>query len=243
MQHQQVLQSLRPIDGAPLCLQSSRKCTWLGDLNPCPPTHVACPAWLQCPCRQSTFRHAALTCIHIILESPQSCHYSAMSHGIWCASAVSWSMASGGHGLSSNAITSAPCRCCRDTAPVNDGIALKTLDIFAGCGGLSEGMHAARAADPLWAIEYEAPAAEAFRINHPSAAVWTANCNVILAAAMKKAGMAASCQASSEVSASLPLPAPPLGWGMSVAGNQVCTCLGCSCSLTCQAALQRVARR
>ena len=64
---------------------------------------------------------------------------------------------------------------------------------------MSEGMHEARAADPHWAIEYEAPAAEAFRLNHPHAAVWTANCNVILAAAMHKAGLAGSCLASLEV--------------------------------------------
>ena len=35
----------------------------------------------------------------------------------------------------------------RSVAEVGDGVALKTMDIFAGCGGLSEGMHQARAAD------------------------------------------------------------------------------------------------
>ncbi len=50
---------------------------------------------------------------------------------------------------------------------MNDGIALATLDIFAGCGGLSEGLAQAGAAESRWAIEYEAPAAEAFRLNHP----------------------------------------------------------------------------
>lgn len=50
---------------------------------------------------------------------------------------------------------------------VNDGIALATLDIFAGCGGLSEGLAQAGAAESRWAIEYESPAAEAFRLNHP----------------------------------------------------------------------------
>jgi DNA (cytosine-5)-methyltransferase 1 len=31
-----------------------------------------------------------------------------------------------------------------------------------------------------WAIEYEEPAGEAFRQNHPEAAVFVDNCNVIL---------------------------------------------------------------
>ncbi len=35
-------------------------------------------------------------------------------------------------------------------------------------------------ADTKWAIEYEAPAAEAFGKNHPSASVFCHNCNVIL---------------------------------------------------------------
>jgi site-specific DNA-cytosine methylase len=43
------------------------------------------------------------------------------------------------------------------------------MDIFAGCGGLSEGLHRAGATTTKWAIEYEAPAAEAFRLNNPQA--------------------------------------------------------------------------
>eukprot|EP01025_Chloroclados_australasicus_P039563 TRINITY_DN4101_c0_g1_i3.p1 TRINITY_DN4101_c0_g1~~TRINITY_DN4101_c0_g1_i3.p1 ORF type:complete len:1149 (-),score=154.77 TRINITY_DN4101_c0_g1_i3:63-3509(-) len=50
---------------------------------------------------------------------------------------------------------------------VNDGIALATMDIFAGCGGLTEGMHQARAVNTKWAIEFEQAAAQAYRKNHP----------------------------------------------------------------------------
>lgn len=50
---------------------------------------------------------------------------------------------------------------------MNDGVSLATLDIFAGCGGLSEGLAQAGAAESRWAIEYEHPAAEAFKLNHP----------------------------------------------------------------------------
>ena len=57
----------------------------------------------------------------------------------------------------------------------------------------------ARAAVTKWAIEYEAPAAEAFRINHPGATTFTDNCNVILARAMANAGLQADCRASPEV--------------------------------------------
>lgn len=80
-----------------------------------------------------------------------------------------------------------------------EGLALATMDIFAGCGGLSEGLHQAGAAVSKWAIEYEAPAAEAFKLNNPEATVWAANCNVILAAAMAKACLSAHCVASPEV--------------------------------------------
>ena len=50
-----------------------------------------------------------------------------------------------------------------------------------------------------WAIEYEVPAAEAFRLNHPGAATFTENCNVILARAMANGGLQADCRASPEV--------------------------------------------
>lgn len=76
-----------------------------------------------------------------------------------------------------------------------DPIRLATMDIFAGCGGLSEGMRQAGAAHAKWAVEYEPDAAEAFRINHPEAHVFNANCNVILHRAMVKAGLADDCVA------------------------------------------------
>ena len=89
-----------------------------------------------------------------------------------------------------------------------DSVSLATMDIFAGCGGLSEGMHQARAAETKWAIEYEQPAAEAFKLNNPDAAVFCNNCNVLLHAAMVKAGQEGDCEASQEaIDASNALPA------------------------------------
>jgi len=64
---------------------------------------------------------------------------------------------------------------------------LKCLDIFAGCGGLSEGFHHAGIAETKWAIEYERPAAEAFKLNNPEAHTFCENCNVVLYKGMEKA--------------------------------------------------------
>ncbi|KAK9918243.1 hypothetical protein WJX75_002529 [Coccomyxa subellipsoidea] len=85
-----------------------------------------------------------------------------------------------------------------DAAAKDDGLTLATMDIFAGCGGLSEGLHRAGAARTKWAIEYEQPAAEAFKVNNPDAVTWCCNCNVLLTAAMTKAGAADFCDASEE---------------------------------------------
>ncbi|XP_059064821.1 DNA (cytosine-5)-methyltransferase 1B-like [Cryptomeria japonica] len=66
------------------------------------------------------------------------------------------------------------------TSETSNDCRLSTLDIFAGCGGLSEGLEKSGACFTKWAIEYEEPAAEAFKLNHPEAEVFCQNCNVIL---------------------------------------------------------------
>lgn len=57
---------------------------------------------------------------------------------------------------------------------------LKTLDIFAGCGGLSEGLHQSGVVQTQWAIEYDDSAAEAFRLNHPATTVFCCNVSALL---------------------------------------------------------------
>uniref|UniRef100_A0A803VZK7 DNA (cytosine-5)-methyltransferase 1 n=1 Tax=Ficedula albicollis TaxID=59894 RepID=A0A803VZK7_FICAL len=57
---------------------------------------------------------------------------------------------------------------------------LRTLDVFSGCGGLSEGFHQAGVSETLWAIEMWEPAAQAFRLNNPGSTVFTEDCNVLL---------------------------------------------------------------
>ncbi|KAI3695093.1 hypothetical protein L1987_78081 [Smallanthus sonchifolius] len=75
---------------------------------------------------------------------------------------------------------------------------LATLDIFAGCGGLSEGLQKAGAAVTKWAIEYEEPAGDAFKLNHPDALAFVHNCNVILRAVMTVCGDTDDCISTSE---------------------------------------------
>lgn len=57
---------------------------------------------------------------------------------------------------------------------------LRCLDVFAGCGGLSEGFHQAEVSESTWAIEKEEPAAQAFRLNNPGCTVFSDDCNELL---------------------------------------------------------------
>ncbi|KAH9750452.1 DNA (cytosine-5)-methyltransferase [Citrus sinensis] len=66
---------------------------------------------------------------------------------------------------------------------------LATIDIFAGCGGLSDGLQQA---------EYEQPARETFKVNHPEALVFINNCNVILRAIMSACGDTDDCISTPE---------------------------------------------
>lgn len=61
---------------------------------------------------------------------------------------------------------------------------LRALDVFAGCGGLSEGFHQSDVCESLWAIEKDECAAQAFRLNNPKCTVFSDDCNVLLAMVM-----------------------------------------------------------
>lgn len=54
---------------------------------------------------------------------------------------------------------------------------LDTLDIFAGAGGLTEGLHQSGICRTKWAIEFDITAAQAFKLNYPEAVVFTEDCN------------------------------------------------------------------
>ncbi|KAJ8965257.1 hypothetical protein NQ314_004269 [Rhamnusium bicolor] len=57
---------------------------------------------------------------------------------------------------------------------------LRCMDVFAGCGGLSEGFSQVGISDSKWAIEKEPAAAQAYRLNNPACKVFTDDCNALL---------------------------------------------------------------
>ena len=57
---------------------------------------------------------------------------------------------------------------------------LRTLDVFAGCGGLSLGLEQAGIAESLWAIEHFEPAARAYELNNRGSTVILDDCNRVL---------------------------------------------------------------
>lgn len=57
---------------------------------------------------------------------------------------------------------------------------MKSMDIFAGCGGLSEGLHQSAVAVCRWAIESVPSAAHAFQMNNRECSVFEEDCNSIL---------------------------------------------------------------
>ncbi|TRY67204.1 hypothetical protein TCAL_02281 [Tigriopus californicus] len=57
---------------------------------------------------------------------------------------------------------------------------LKTLDVFAGCGGLSVGLEQSGVSDPIWAIESSEAPAIAFKLSNPNCTVFHEDCNAIL---------------------------------------------------------------
>ncbi|KAF8404029.1 hypothetical protein HHK36_008905 [Tetracentron sinense] len=75
---------------------------------------------------------------------------------------------------------------------------LATLEIFAGCGGLTEGLKQSGVSLTKWVIESEPPAGASFSLNHPHSMTFNYNCNVILRAIMEACGDADDCISTSE---------------------------------------------
>ncbi|KAG2242456.1 hypothetical protein Bca52824_095705 [Brassica carinata] len=76
---------------------------------------------------------------------------------------------------------------------------LATLDIFAGCGGLSKGLEQSGVSETKWAIEYEEPAGQAFKQNHPESTVLLTTAILIIGRAiMEKCGDKDECISTTE---------------------------------------------
>lgn len=65
------------------------------------------------------------------------------------------------------------------------GEKLTTLDVFAGCGGLSEGLRQSGVARVKWAIENDGSAAEAYGLNNSGVEIFTEDCNYLLGRIMR----------------------------------------------------------
>ena len=66
---------------------------------------------------------------------------------------------------------------------------LRSFDVFAGCGGLSEGFHKCGLSETHWAVEIDEPAAQAFRLNNPKTTVFVEDCNDLLNLVMEVGAM------------------------------------------------------
>ncbi|KAJ7632933.1 S-adenosyl-L-methionine-dependent methyltransferase [Roridomyces roridus] len=63
---------------------------------------------------------------------------------------------------------------------LRNGVEIPVLELFAGAGGLSQGLEHSPLLATKWAVEMSVPAAETFRINHPDTTVLTADVNDLL---------------------------------------------------------------
>lgn len=57
-------------------------------------------------------------------------------------------------------------------------VKLVALDLFSGCGGLALGLHASGLTESRWAVENNAKAAKAYRMNFPQATVYEEDVDV-----------------------------------------------------------------
>lgn len=60
------------------------------------------------------------------------------------------------------------------------GRKLKAMDVFAGCGGLTSGLHESGAVETLWGIELDVEASRTLKRNFPGMTVYNADANFLL---------------------------------------------------------------
>ncbi|KAF7280844.1 hypothetical protein GWI33_005445 [Rhynchophorus ferrugineus] len=76
---------------------------------------------------------------------------------------------------------------------------LNCLDIYAGCGGLSDGLEKSGLVNVKWAIEINEAAAKSFQLNNPGAVVLQENCNTILSLLKEGKGQSVKMPKKGEV--------------------------------------------
>lgn len=86
---------------------------------------------------------------------------------------------------------------------------LRTLDVFAGCGGLSEGLHKSGIAECKWAIENMDAAAHAYSLNNRNCVVFGQDCNALLKEAIDGATHSAGLRLPAQGEVELLCGGPP----------------------------------
>lgn len=66
------------------------------------------------------------------------------------------------------------------------GLKLRAMDVFAGCGGLTSGLHESGAVETLFGIEYDKDASQTLRRNFPHMKVYNQSANILLQRAIQE---------------------------------------------------------
>ncbi|KFY29605.1 hypothetical protein V494_08624 [Pseudogymnoascus sp. VKM F-4513 (FW-928)] len=74
----------------------------------------------------------------------------------------------------------------RQESFANAGLKLRAMDVFAGCGGLTSGLHEGGAVDTLYGIEWDVDASRTLKRNFPHMTVYNENANKLLQRAIQE---------------------------------------------------------
>lgn len=75
---------------------------------------------------------------------------------------------------------------CRRENFVKAGLKLRAMDVFAGCGGLTSGLHEGGAVETLYGIEWDIDASRTLKRNFPHMTVYNENANTLLQRAIQE---------------------------------------------------------
>lgn len=75
---------------------------------------------------------------------------------------------------------------CRQENFAKAGLKLRAMDVFAGCGGMTSGLHEGGAVDTLYGIEWDIDAGRTLKKNFPHMKVYNENANTLLQRAIQE---------------------------------------------------------